>query len=362
MLQDAPCSEDVHEGGARGALRAVRGRARAASRLARPQGGARVQADPRSPERGQYGFLQDLVRASPTRRSRARSARRGTSRPRRTSRRAFGEAEQEIVEVVAAHYRGGVRGAARRRRRREIKASARELLARAGERARRSPRSARRGRTSSRRAELADDAARAGAPSRAGREMATRAMRSSTPPRSTSRESLELLGGRRRRHAAARVAGRLAQVETGTRATRRRRSSGSSVRSQPSPADEPDADVADLAARLARDPTPSPATHERAVEPVELALEVAQALRLPRRCPRALGTRRCSREPGVGRRRSSRSSDMPLVYALEHDLVGEAAHGVRQPLGCLLPARPLWRGVRGPPGGARARPPGRRPP
>ena len=40
-----------------------RGRGRAAPRLARPQGGrSSLQADPRSPERGQYGFLQDLVR------------------------------------------------------------------------------------------------------------------------------------------------------------------------------------------------------------------------------------------------------------------------------------------------------------
>ena len=41
-----------------------------------------LQADPRSPERGQYGFLQELVRRSPTRRFRGGTARRATSRPR----------------------------------------------------------------------------------------------------------------------------------------------------------------------------------------------------------------------------------------------------------------------------------------
>jgi len=63
-----------------------------------------VQADPRSPEHGQYGFLQDLVRTV---------AHDTLSRHERRLRhleaaayleRAWGSEEEEIVEVVASHY------------------------------------------------------------------------------------------------------------------------------------------------------------------------------------------------------------------------------------------------------------------
>ncbi|MDP9344106.1 MAG: AAA family ATPase [Actinomycetota bacterium] len=63
-----------------------------------------VQADPRSPEHGQYGFLQDLVRTV---------AHDGLSRHDRRLRhlaaaeyleQAWGSEEEEIVEVVASHY------------------------------------------------------------------------------------------------------------------------------------------------------------------------------------------------------------------------------------------------------------------
>ena len=63
-----------------------------------------VQADPRSPERGQYGFLQDLVRrvAYETLARRDRKARHLGAAAQLE--RSFGAAEQEVVEVVAAHY------------------------------------------------------------------------------------------------------------------------------------------------------------------------------------------------------------------------------------------------------------------
>ena len=63
-----------------------------------------VQADPRSPEHGQYGFLQDLVRhvayetlSKRERRSRhlASAAHLGT---------AYADDEDELVEVIASHY------------------------------------------------------------------------------------------------------------------------------------------------------------------------------------------------------------------------------------------------------------------
>ena len=63
-----------------------------------------VQADPRSPERGQYGFLQDLVRrvAYDTLARKERKTRHLAAAAQLEE--SFGEAEQEVVEVVAAHY------------------------------------------------------------------------------------------------------------------------------------------------------------------------------------------------------------------------------------------------------------------
>src|SRR5262249_60867134 len=63
-----------------------------------------VQADPRSPERGQYAFLQDLLKqiayetlAKADRKTRHLAAAEYLDQ-------ATGQAEQEAVEVVAAHY------------------------------------------------------------------------------------------------------------------------------------------------------------------------------------------------------------------------------------------------------------------
>ena len=63
-----------------------------------------LEADPRSPERGQYGFLQDLLqRVAYETLAQEASARRATLPPLRTS-QAMAADEEEIVEVIAAHY------------------------------------------------------------------------------------------------------------------------------------------------------------------------------------------------------------------------------------------------------------------
>jgi class 3 adenylate cyclase len=90
-----------------------------------------VQADPRSPERGQYSFLQDLLKrvayetlAKPERKARHLAAAAHLTQ-------AFGAGEQEIVEVVAAHYLDAYRAAPDADDAPEIKARAQEMLARA---------------------------------------------------------------------------------------------------------------------------------------------------------------------------------------------------------------------------------------
>jgi class 3 adenylate cyclase len=94
-----------------------------------------VQTDPRSPERGQYGFLQDLVRTVayetlPKRERRAKHLAVASYLDRGGSADA-----EEIVEVVASHYLEAWRLDPDARDAQEIKDKAREMLVRAAERA-----------------------------------------------------------------------------------------------------------------------------------------------------------------------------------------------------------------------------------
>ncbi len=94
-----------------------------------------VQADPRSPERGQYAFLQDLLKrvAYDTLARKERKARHLAAAAHLEQ--AWGSSEQEVVEVVAAHYLDAYRAAPDAEDAAEIKTKARERLALAGERA-----------------------------------------------------------------------------------------------------------------------------------------------------------------------------------------------------------------------------------
>jgi predicted ATPase len=93
-----------------------------------------VQSDPRSPERGQYGFLQDLVRhvAYETLSKRERKTRHLAAAEHLEG--AFAELE-EVAEVLASHYLAAFEAAPEAEDAQAIRASAREMLARAGERA-----------------------------------------------------------------------------------------------------------------------------------------------------------------------------------------------------------------------------------
>lgn len=93
-----------------------------------------VQADPRSPEHGQYGFLQDLVRHVPYETLSKRERRSRHLAAAEHLRSAFPE-EEEVVEVVASHYLDAYQAAPDAKDAEEIRAKARKMLARAGERA-----------------------------------------------------------------------------------------------------------------------------------------------------------------------------------------------------------------------------------
>jgi class 3 adenylate cyclase/tetratricopeptide (TPR) repeat protein len=93
-----------------------------------------LQSDPRSPEHGQYGFLQDLVRhvayetlSRHERRARHLAAARYVE--------GVFPGEHEVAEVAAAHYRAAYDAAPDADDAAEVKASARDALVRAGDRA-----------------------------------------------------------------------------------------------------------------------------------------------------------------------------------------------------------------------------------
>jgi class 3 adenylate cyclase len=92
-----------------------------------------VQADPRSPEHGQYGFLQDLLRrvAYETLAKRDRKERHLAAASHLEE--AWGE--HEVVEVVASHYLDAYEAAPDTADAEEIREKARAALTRAGERA-----------------------------------------------------------------------------------------------------------------------------------------------------------------------------------------------------------------------------------
>ena len=94
-----------------------------------------LEADPRSAERGQYGFLQDLVRrvAYETLARRDRKARHlAAGEFFETS---WGGREQEVVEVVASHYLTALDLEPDAEDAQTLRTKVRETLSRAGERA-----------------------------------------------------------------------------------------------------------------------------------------------------------------------------------------------------------------------------------
>ncbi|MGH7642687.1 MAG: ATP-binding protein [Candidatus Dormibacteria bacterium] len=94
-----------------------------------------VLADPRSPERGQYGFLQDLVRTVAYETISKRERRAKHLAVARYLERAWSPEAEEIVEVVAAHYLEAWRLDPDAADAQEIKAKAQAMLMRAAERA-----------------------------------------------------------------------------------------------------------------------------------------------------------------------------------------------------------------------------------
>ena len=281
-----------------------------------------VQADPRSPEHGQYGFLQDLVRhvAYETLSKRERRTRHLAAAEHLTA--AFAD-DDEVVEVVASHYVAAYETAPEADDAAEIKQKAQAMLARAGERAASLGAAAEAQRYFEQAAGLSDGPrARAALLDRAG-SLAIYAAQPEEAFRLFA-ESIALYEAEGDAHAAARVSSRLAQVESSTgqldQALERMERAFAVIST-----DEPDGDLALLAARLAGGYAFA-GDLERASERAELALDISESLGLPEALTRAFNAK------GIiaGARRHPQEAvafmAQALAIALEHDLPERASH------------------------------------
>jgi class 3 adenylate cyclase/tetratricopeptide (TPR) repeat protein len=246
-----------------------------------------LQADPRSPERGQYAFLQDLLRQVAYETLARRERKRRHLAAAEYLEQGWGPAEQEIAEVVASHYMAAIEAAPEDEDSAEIGAKAQTMLARAGERAASLAASEEALRYFERAADLAnaplDEAALR---ERAG-EMAWTGGDAETARRELGR-ALALFEAEGETHPAARVSARLGEVEWQSGDLEQavaRMEQAFAVLS----AEEPDADVAELAAQLGR-------LHyflgqpQLANERIEAALDLAERLWLPETLSQALNT------------------------------------------------------------------------
>jgi predicted ATPase/class 3 adenylate cyclase len=246
-----------------------------------------VQADPRSPERGQYAFLQDIVKhvAYETLSRHERKAKHlAAARHLETA----ASDEDEIVEVVAAHYVDAYRAAPDDAEAAELRETARKMLVRAGDRAASLAATAEAQHAYERAVELADDpVTQADLHERAGL-MALAGARNEEA--STHWEqAIALFEAAGATHPAARVNARLAEVmwdfgrlQQGVESMDRAY--------QILAEEEPDADLAALAAQLGRFLFFA-GRHDAAADRIEAALELAEALALPEIFSNALNTK-----------------------------------------------------------------------
>jgi class 3 adenylate cyclase len=274
-----------------------------------------LQADPRSPEHGQYGFLQDLVRhvAVETLSKKERRVRHLAAAEHLRS--AYPD-DDEVVEVLASHYLDAYNAVPDADDAAEIRALAQATLERAGDHADSlgAPVEARRYLEQA--ASLTDAAAeRAKLFERAG--FLAFGATDLDGAAALLADSIALYESEGSTHAAARVSGRLAAIERFQgrydEGVARAESAFAAVE-----ADEPDADVADLAFAVASIDLYA-GNLDRAAGRLELGLGVAEALGSAPLLSRGFVLRS---QLAAGRNRPEESLaylERGLAIALEHD-------------------------------------------
>jgi class 3 adenylate cyclase/tetratricopeptide (TPR) repeat protein len=275
-----------------------------------------VQADPRSPERGQYSFLQDIVKrvAYETMSKRERKAKHLAAARFLSS--AWGAEEDEIVEVIASHYLDAYRLGEDDPDAHELRGEALARLVRAGDRAASLGASLEAQHAFERAAELADDdLARAELYERAG-VMASIGARQADAAANLER-ALGLFEEAGATHPAARVSARVAEItwergrlEEGLESMDR----AFEVLSD----EEPDADLAALAAQIGRFMYFA-GQGDLAFARVDRALEIAEMLSVPETISQALNTKSVVLGSRGRRTEALALLRTALDVALEHD-------------------------------------------
>jgi class 3 adenylate cyclase/tetratricopeptide (TPR) repeat protein len=275
-----------------------------------------VQADPRSPERGQYSFLQDIVKrvAYETISKRERKVKHLAAADFLAS--VWAAEEDEIAEVLAAHYLDAYHAAPEEPDAPVLRSKAFETLVRAGERAASLGATAEAQRAFERAFELTDDELAQGELQERAGTMAYGGARVDEAAAHFER-SIRLFEGVGATHAPARVSARVAEIswdrgrlEEGLESMDR----AFELLSR----EEPDADLAALAAQIGRFRFFA-GEGDRAHERVEYALDVAEHLLLPETLSQALNTK------GITLLARGRTTEgralirLALEVALEHD-------------------------------------------
>ncbi len=209
-----------------------------------------LQADPRSPERGQYGFLQDLVRLVAYETLSKRDRKEKHLATARWLESAWGGDENDIVEVVASHYLEAYRLAPADPDADSVREKAADVLVRAGERAASLAASAEAERYFDQAVQLTGASARQAALHERAGEMAWKSGRSEAATQHLE-QAISMFEAEGMAHPAARVLARLGDVswQMGhlNEALERMEKAFAVVAGDP-----PDADLAALSAQLGR--------------------------------------------------------------------------------------------------------------
>jgi class 3 adenylate cyclase/tetratricopeptide (TPR) repeat protein len=282
-----------------------------------------IQADPRSPEHGQYGFLQDLMRrvAYDTLSRRERRARHLAAA---AHLEATAPDDDELVEVLASHHLDAYSADPEADDAEAVRTRARELFVRAAERAESLGAPGEAQRYFVQAGDLTDDpGTRAALLDRAG-QMATRAGVVDDAERRFE-QAIALYDEAGDTHAAARVTSRLAfaheRAGRHAQAIERMEAALAVIG-----ADDPDEDIALLTARLGNAYlfTGEP---ERAAELIERALDMGEALGLPEILVRGWGAKAVLVAPRR-RREATALLEAAVGLALAHGYTERAAVGL----------------------------------
>jgi len=297
-----------------------------------------VQNDPRSPEHGQYSFLQDILRhvAYETISKRERRARHLAAAAHLQS--TFPD-DEEIVEVLAAHYLEAHAAAPEAEDAEAIKARARDMLARAGDRAASLAAAREAQRYFEQAAELTEDPVeRADLEQRAGRMAARRGR--GDEGRTLLEQAIEVFEAEGLARPAARASAALAEIELNQgrplEGIARMQTALETLRA----AGEDNPDVAEVAETLARVLVLG-GRRDEAHPHLELALQLAEALDLPEVFINALTTKGIFL---VGKDRLNEARivlEGAVARAVAEDLPRAAARSLNN-LGVLLESADLY--------------------